>query len=416
MRSPPEVPYLFALESAMDELSFALKMDPIELRRRNDTGKEPIKGLRYTTRNLMPCFDAGAKIFEWEKRNLEPGSMKDGDWLIGMGCASTMYPTQMAPAAARISLHSGGRVKVQTAAHEIGTGIITAIAITAADRLGVSVEQVQVDVGDSNLPPSPVAGGSNSTASICNVVAMACDDIRRQLVAAATGFGEGPLAGHSADQIVFRNNEIVGSGGETLSLTEALHVASSGALEACAENIPEGAPVTGMQALYKGHSALVGGSKMNDRIQFAFGAQFVEVRIHSLTGELRVARIVGAYSAGRILNPKAAKSQLMGGQIWGVGSALHEATEIDERFARYYNTDLAGYLIPVSADITDVQTIVIPEEDRQGNMLGIKGIDELGNVGLNAAVANAIYHATGLRLRKLPIRIEDVLSAPALKN
>ncbi|PSC03594.1 xanthine dehydrogenase [Alsobacter soli] len=411
MRSPPEVPYLFALESAMDELAYAAKIDPVELRRINDTDREPIKGLPYTSRSLMKCFDTAGQAFGWSRRSAQPGSMRDGDWMIGWGCASTMYPTQVGPAAARVTLRPDGAVRVQTAAHDIGTGAYTVIAQTAADRLGVPLDKVHVELGDTALPPAPVAGGSNTTASVCNVVAKACDEIRRKLAAAVTVSG-GPLDGADPGRITLINASVMDDQGRMASLKDAVAKTGHGAVEAYAENIPHGAPPTAMQNLYKGQSALAGGAKLKDRIQFAFGAQFVEVRINARTREIRAPRIVGAYAGGTIVNPLTAKSQLMGGQIWGVSSALHEATEIDRRFARYYNDDLAEYLIPVNADITEVQTIFVPEEDHQVNELGIKGLGELGNVGLNAAVANAVFHATGVRIRKLPIRIESVLDAP----
>ena len=192
MRSPPEVPYLFALESAMDELAVALKMDPVELRRRNDTMNEPIKGLPYTSRALMPCFDAAAAAFGWDRRTPAPGSMRDGEWLIGWGCASTMYPTNMGPAAARVTMTPDGKVVVQSATHEIGTGVMTVLALTAVEMLGVSIADVQVQVGDSRLPPAPVAGGSNSTASVCNVVAKACREIKDRIAKAAVAAKESP--------------------------------------------------------------------------------------------------------------------------------------------------------------------------------------------------------------------------------
>ncbi|RST32283.1 xanthine dehydrogenase family protein molybdopterin-binding subunit [Sphingomonas ginkgonis] len=368
MRSPPETPYLFALESAIDELAYALKMDPVELRRINDTQKEPIKGLPYTSRHLMPCFDAAAAAFGWSRRSAAPRSMRDGEWLIGWGCASTMYPTQVGSAAARVSLLPSGRARVETATHEIGTGVMTALALTAAEELGLPLDKIDVIVGDSNLPPAPVAGGSNSTASMCNVVAKACREVR--------------LKAQSA---------------------------GGGAVEALASNNPHGAPPNGVEMLYRGKPSLAGGAKLKDRIQFAFGAHFIEVRVHERTREVRAPRVVSAFAAGRIVNPKTAKSQLMGGQIWGIGAALHEATDIDRRAARYYNNDLAEYLIPVNADIGTIETIILPEEDRQVNDLGIKGIGELGNVGLNAATANAVFHATGVRIRELPIRIEKLL-------
>jgi xanthine dehydrogenase YagR molybdenum-binding subunit len=371
MRSPPEIPYIFALESAIDELAYALKMDPIDLRRVNDTQKEPIKGLPYTSRHLMPCFDEAAKQFGWSKRQPQPGSMRDEDWLIGWGCATTLYPTNVAPATARVTLMPDGHLKIQTATHEIGNGVMTALALTASGELAIPLEKITVEIGNSDLPPSPVAGGSNSTASLCTVIAMACQQIK-----------------------------------------EKQKTQSAGAIEAYAENIPHDGKTDGIKALYKGQTEQMGGDDMKDRIQFAFGAQFVEVRVNIRTREIRVPRAVSAFAAGKIVNPTTARSQLMGGQIWGISAALLEATEIDMRAARYYNHDLAEYLIPVNADIGDIQTIMIPETDTEVNPLGIKGIGELGNVGMNAAVANAVFHATGVRVRDLPIRLEDLLNAP----
>jgi len=410
MRSPPELPYLFGLESAMDELAVALKMDPVELRRVNDTQKEPIKGLPYTSRALMPCFDAAASRFGWSRRSMEPGSMSEGDWLIGWGCASTMYPTQIAPATARVSLNADGRARVQTAGHEIGNGAYTVVAMIASEQLGLPIEKIAVELGDTELPPAPVAGGSNSTASVCNVVAKACQQIRAKIVAANAG-GDGPLSGVTPDAVKFVDEKLTAPDGRSLALGDAVRRVSQGVIEAYAENLPSGSKPNGIEMLYRGQQGLVGGAKMKDRIQFAFGAEFVEVRVHKSTREIRVPRIVGAFAAGRIINERTARSQLMGGLIWGVSSALHEATEIDPRAARYTNTDLAEYLIPVNADVPDVDVMILPEEDTQVNPLGIKGLGELGNVGTNAAVANAVYHATGVRVRDLPIRLEKLLEA-----
>ncbi len=414
MRSPPELPYLFALESAMDELAVALNMDPVELRRVNDTMQEPIKGLPYTSRTLMPCFDAAAKAFGWERRDPRPGSMRDGEWMVGWGCATTMYPSQMGPATARVILSPQGAVKVQTAGHEIGTGIITVLALMAVSNLGVEIGKVAVEVGDTELPPAPVAGGSNSTASIATVVAKACEQIRARIAEAAVA-ADGPFHGMDPASLVLPPGAgRAPAGGRSEPLEAAMGRAAGGAIEAYAENIPHGIPDGALKKLYQGQATLMGGAKLKDRIQFAFGAQFVEVRVNMRTREVRVPRLVGAYAAGRIVNPKAAKSQLMGGQIWGVSAALHEATEIDRRAARYTNADLAEYLVPVNADMQEVTTIMLPEQDTEVNDLGIKGIGELGNVGLNAAVANAVFHATGVRVRELPVRIEKLLDASAI--
>lgn len=411
MRSPPETPYMFALECAMDELAVALKMDPVELRRVNDTIKEPIKGLPYTSRQLMQCFDAAGAAFGWSKRSAQPGSMRDGDWLVGYGCASTLYPTNMAPATARVRLTPQGSVTVQSATHEIGNGAYTVLAITASDRLGIPIDKIDVKIGDSELPPAPVSGGSNSTASVCNVVAMACEQIRTRLAAAASASAESPFQGTDPKTLTLVDGSLRAPDGRAEPLAKAMARASHGAIEEYAENLPHGAKPEGVAALYKGVSMLSEGMGMKDRVQAAFGASFVEVRVHARTREIRVPRVVGAYAFGKVVSPKTAESQLMGAQIWGVSCALHEATEIDRRAARYVNTDLAEYLIPVNADIPGYQAIILPETDAQVNDLGIKGVGELGNVGMNAAVANAVFHATGVRVRELPIRIEDLLQS-----
>lgn len=409
MRSPPEVPYLFALESAMDELAVELGIDPVELRRVNDTQKEPIKGLPYTSRSLMACFDAAAREFGWPGRDSKPGSMRDGDWQIGWGCAATMYPTFMGPATARIVLAPNGTVRVQTASHDIGTGAYTVIALTAADRLGIPLDRIEVELGDSKLPPAPVAGGSNSTASLCNVVAKACDDIRQKILTAAVAARDGPFFGADPMQLSFADNAVHDFDGRKEALSVAMRRVSNGALEAYAENLPHGVESSAMGKLFDGVSTLAGGATLKDRIQFAFGAEFVEVRVHARTREIRCPRVVGAFTAGKIVSRRTAESQLSGGMIWGVSSALHEATELDEREARFTNADLGEYLLPVNADISGIKVIILPETDRQVNALGIKGLGELGNVGTNAAVANAVYHATGRRIRELPIRIEKLL-------
>ena len=382
MRAPAEVPYMFALESAIDELAVALAMDPIELRRVNDTQRDPIKDLPYSSRSLMPCFDAAAKAFGWQARSAAPQSMQDGDWLIGWGCATSTYPTNAAPAAARVRFTQDGKASVEIAAHDVGTGAYTVIAQTAAEKLGLASGAVTVKLGDSTLPPAPVAGGSITTASACSAVAKACDQIIAR-------FGNAT-----------KMPDDVGA---------AFRRLGTPALEEYAEWYPEGQKPD-PKALYAGHPKMAEGHALKDHIQFSFGAQFVEVRVHKRTKEIRVPRIVGAFAAGRILNPRTARSQLMGGMIWGISSALHEATEIDEQAARYVNTNLADYLIPVNADIGDVDVIFVSETDAKVNAVGAKGIGELGIVGTNAAVANAVFHATGQRCRNLPIRIESILT------
>jgi xanthine dehydrogenase YagR molybdenum-binding subunit len=303
-------------------------------------------------------------------------------------------------------------VKVETGSHDIGTGLYTIVAQAAADLLGVPMQRVTVLLGDSDLPPAPLTAGSSTTASILTVVAKACIQIRETLAKAAVKINGGQLHGLDADALRLRDDSLAGPNGQREPLTQAVRRVSGGndSLIVEADNRPSGTPpLIGPMMVRRGHAVMSSGSKHKDAVRYAFGAHLVEVRVHHLTGEIRVPRLVGAFAAGRIINPRTARSQLMGGQIWGMSSALLEATEIDPRFARYANADLAEYLIPTNADVQQVETIFVPEEDRIVNPLGVKGLGELGVVGLNAAIANAVYHATGVRIRKLPIRIDEPL-------
>ena len=401
MRAPAEMPYIYALEVAMDELAEKLGMDPIELRRVNDTMIEPIKQLPYTSRSVMQCFDAASKAFDWSKRNPKPGQTRDGEWLVGHGCAMACYPTQMAPASARVRLEADGTARVGTAAHEIGNGAYTVVAQTAALKLGIDVSKVKVEMGDSTLPPAPVAGGSITTASVCNAVAMACEKITDRLAAGKNTEGD-----H-----VMKEGRLVSTSGTSEELAKAFQRVGAAAIEEYAEFVPHGSKPGAMGLVYKGASPIIGGTRDKDRIAFAFGAQFVEVRVHARTKEVRVPRMVGAFAAGHIVNPRTTHSQLMGGMIWGLSSALLEATEIDHKRATYVNNNLADYLVPVNADIGSVDVILVPEVDDKINPLGIKGVGELGIVGTAAALSNAVFNATGTRIRELPIRIEKLLQA-----
>lgn len=382
MRAPGEVPYGFALECALDELAYSLDMDPIELRRVNDTDIEPIGGRPYTSRSLMRCFDEASTRFGWEQRTPAPRSMREGDWLIGWGCAAAFYPVQVGNTAARVRLSADGRVHVASASHELGQGAYTMMAQVAADQLGVPLEQVTVVLGDTELPPAVVAGGSASAGSLAPAIMAACDAIRKRL-----GINDAP--------------------GE--DVIAALEASGLGMVEEFAETRAPGASPESIKGLYRGMAFPMGGVNLPDRVQFAFGAQFVEVRVHARTHEIRVARAVGAFAAGRIISPRMAHGQLIGGMIWGISSALHEQTELDERNGSYINANLAEYLLPVNADIIDVQAIMVPEEDHLVNAAGVKGVGEVSVVGMAAAVANAVYHATGRRLRDLPLRIDNLV-------
>ncbi|MEA2990011.1 MAG: xanthine dehydrogenase YagR molybdenum-binding subunit [Alphaproteobacteria bacterium] len=409
MRSPPVVPYVYALESAMDELAVKLGIDPVELRRINDTTTDPVSGKPYSSRSLMACYDQAAEAFGWKRRNPQPGSMRDGDWLVGWGCASAIYPTHIGAATARVRMLSNGQVRVQTAAHEIGNGVYTMLAQVASERLGVPVSSVTVEVGDSALPPAPVAGGSNTTASTSSAVIEACEAIRAKLLRAAAAANEGPLAGHSPDEISLTEGRAIARDGSEEKLEDLFKRARLGAIEEYAEFIPPGVKPDAIKLLYAGKASMTGGPH-GDKLMYALGAEFVEVRVHALTREIRVPRMVGAFAAGRVVNPRTARSQYVGGMIWGISSALHEATEIDRQRARYINDNFADYLVPVNADIDQLEVILVPEVDHDVNPAGVKGLGELANVGTAAAVANAVYHATGQRIRELPVRLEKLLS------
>lgn len=382
MRSPPETPYMYALETAIDEMAVALKMDPVQFRRINDTMKSPITGLPYTSRSLMECYDHAAAAFGWAKRKPEPMSMREGDWLIGYGCATACYPTNMAPSTARIMLNADGKAHVDIAAHDVGTGAYTVMQQVAAQRLGLDPKDITVAMGDSKLPPAIVAGGSMTTASAGSAVHAAAEKVAKRFGKTMPAKSELPAA--------FKK----------LGVNH---------IEEYAEWAPPGAPPEAVGGLYKGQ---LGGGEEDAKPKppmFAFGAEFVEVRIHRLTREIRVPRMTGAFAAGRIVNPRTARSQYLGGMIWGMALGLMEETELDELRARYVNDNLADYLIPVNADVPQVEIILVPETDTKVNPLGVKGIGELANIGTPAAISNAVYHATGKRIRDLPIRMEKLL-------
>ncbi len=381
MRAPVEMPYMYALESAMDELAIALGMDPIELRRINDIRESPVDGARFTSRSLMECYDAAAASFGWSKRDPQPGSMRDGDWLIGYGCATASYPTHVAPATARVTLRADGSARVDVAGQDSGQGTYTAMGQIAARELAIDPQRVQVILGDSKLPAGPGSSNSLATASLGSAVKLAADNIRTRL----------GLEGFTSD-----------------GRAKAFARLGVSEISELGEFMPPGKKPEVFDMLRKGqvpfaNQARGDESKGGKPLMFAFGAEFVEVRVHRLTREIRVPRMTGAFAAGRIVNPRTARSQYMGAMIWGMASALLEATDVDEKRGRYVNTSLGEYLIAVNADVPQIDVIMVPEEDTEVNPLGVKGIGELGIVGTAAAIANAVHHATGKRIRDLPI-------------
>jgi len=354
MRAPGECPGMFGLESAMDELAIAAEVDPVELRIRNEPATDPEQGIAFSSRNLVGCLRRGAELFGWADRDPRPRGRQRGRWLVGSGVASSTYPGYASPATATATALSGGRFEVSINATDIGTGARTAMLILAAEALGVDADLIEIRIGDSDLPRAGVAGGSAGTTSW----GWAVDKVCRELVAALLGFG-------GAD-----------------ALTESVTVTASTSADLKArENLS----------------------------RHAFGAQFVEVWVDVDTGELRVPRMVGVFAAGRIVNPRTARSQLIGGMTMGLSMALHEEGVMDREFGDYANHDLAGYHIASCADVGSIEVEFLDERDTRINPLGTKGIGEIGIVGTAAAVANAVYHATGVRVRDLPIHLEDTL-------
>ncbi|MCJ2047369.1 xanthine dehydrogenase family protein molybdopterin-binding subunit [Methylobacterium sp. J-078] len=403
MRAPPEVPYLFALESAVDEMAHALRLDPIELRRRNDTATDPISGRPFSSRPLMACFKAGAEAFGWAERDPVPGRMQDGPWRIGLGCAASARPVKISPATMRVALAAGGRATVETAHHEIGNGITTLLALGAAEWLGIAPESVTVRLGDTNLPAAGLSGGSATTTSLIHTLAQACETLRSRLAAASVAEG-GPLSGADPATCRLADGFLVAADGRRAPLDRCLARLGTREVETTTAFTPVGAEPDALAAIESGRMALATGG---ESVSWAFGAQFARVMVHAETGEIRVPRLLGAFAAGRVLNPLTARSQLTGGMVWGLGSALLEETILDR--GHYRNADLAEYLVATAADVPDIEALFVPDPDAAVNPLGLKGLGELGIIGVNAAIANAVFHATGRRIRALPIRVEDLL-------
>jgi xanthine dehydrogenase YagR molybdenum-binding subunit len=390
MRAPGAASGVCALECAMDELAVALKLDPIELRLKCYSDRDQSEDLPYTSKQLRECYARGADAFGWNKRSPEPRSMRDGKELVGWGMATGVWEALQMPVAVRIVLTSNGHAEVSCAASDIGTGTYTIVAQVAADALGLPIENISVKLADSSLPQAPVEGGSWMAASSAHAVLGAAEDIRQELTRLAKATPGSPLADIDAADVVLVDGTIASNGerGRSVSIADAMRHGKLERIEKQKLNQFE----EDKSYARNTHSAV-----------------FAEVKVDEELGVIRVTRIVSAVAAGRILNTKTGRSQIMGGVVWGIGMALHEETVMDHRFGRIMNANIAEYHIPVNADIYDIDVIFVDERDDRINRLGVKGIGEIGIVGVPAAIANAVYHATGKRIRHFPITLDKLL-------
>jgi xanthine dehydrogenase YagR molybdenum-binding subunit len=391
MRAPGEASGTFALESAFDELAHALQMDPIALRLKNYAEADPDTGKPWSSKSLRECYALGAEHFGWARRNPTPGSMRDGDQLVGMGMATSTYPARRMAASAEACVYPNGRVVIKAASHDLGTGTYTVLTQLAADALGVAASCVTIELGDTNLPPNPISAGSMTVASTGSAVHLAAMAARDKLVQLAVTDPDSPLHGarHEEVEIIDGRLTLRSTADRGESFQQLLERNGRRPIEGKAEAKP--------------------GDETQQYSMHAFGAVFAEVRVDRDLGVVRVARMVGAYGAGRVLNPKTARSQLYGGITFGIGMALMEHTITDLRSGRYVNADIAEYHIPVHADIPPIEVFFVDEKDEQVDPIGAKGIGEIGITGVAAAIANAVFHATGIRIRELPITLDKLL-------
>ncbi len=391
MRAPGEASGTFAVESAMDELAYALRMDPVALRLKNYAEQDPESGKPWSSKSLRECYAVGAERFGWAKRTPAPRSMTDGRWLVGYGMATATYPTRRAKAEAAARILPDGRAWVRAGSQDIGTGTYTVMTQVAADALGIAPERVRFELGDTNMPENPGSGGSRTAASTGSAVHETALAARRLAVQMAVGDAASPLHGAREEDVRAADGRLFLAADPARGETYAALIARNG-----------GRPI-------EATSTAQPGEETKQYSMHAFGAVFTEVRVDRDLGEIRVPRVVGVYGVGNRLNAKTAHSQLVGGLVFGVGMALMEEVHVDPHLGRYVNADLADYHVPVNADVRSVDVHFVDERDPHVNPLGIKGIGEIGITGLPAALANAVYHATGKRVRDLPLTLDKLL-------
>ncbi len=391
MRAPGAVSGMFALESAMDELAYALKMDPMELRLVNYAEVDPESGKPFSSKALRECYRLGAEKFGWKNRKPEPRSMRDGKLLVGWGMASSVWGAMQMPASAKITLRPDGTATVSSATSDIGPGTYTVMTMIAAEFLGLQLDQVSFELGDTRQPKAPAQGGSWTTSSVGSAVRGAALAITAKLLALAQRDAHSPLQGASADDVEMLDGRLQRKSDTARGVDIAGLMRSTGTDE--------------ITEVYKSTPS----PERDKYASLAHGAQFVEVKVDPDLGTVQVTRVIEITACGKILNPLASHSQEIGGVVWGIGMALEEGTEVDHRTGRFMNANLQHYHVPVNADIHAIETVFVEEDDTIVNPLGVKGMGELGMVGIPAAIANAVYHATGKRIRSLPITPDKLL-------
>ncbi|WP_405845693.1 xanthine dehydrogenase family protein molybdopterin-binding subunit [Streptomyces sp. NBC_01518] len=390
MRGPGFASASFVIESAMDELAHELGVDPIELRRRNEPREDESTNEPFSTRRLSECYTVGARAFGWDRRDPRPRSTRDGDQLIGLGMAAGVYDPGRFPAQARARLDADGTAMVEAATSDMGPGTYTSQTQVAADALGLTMRTVTFRLGDSRYPPTSPHGGSATMASVGSAVVDACNQVRQQAIKLAVEDRESPLYGVTADHVVVRNGR--------------LHVQNNPARGETYKSLLARNDRSQLEA-----NGTYDGPGSERSAYFAYNATFAEVAVDANLGLVRVRRMLGVYDAGRIISPKLAQSQAFGGIVGGIGTALLEHTVTDHRDGRIVNAGLADYLVPVNADVPEIKAIYLDGEDNAGNLLGVKGLGEVVQVGVAAAIGNAVFNATGRRIRQLPITAEALL-------
>lgn len=413
MRAPGETPGSFALESALDEMAYELQIDPVEFRVRNHTTVDPLKNLPFSSENFVECFRIGAERFGWARRKMQPRQTRNGNYLVGMGTASATYPGHRSSTTARLQMTADGSVKVMCATQDLGTGTYTIMAQTAADALGIPVEKITVEIGDTKLPPGSPSFGAMTAASVTPAVLAAGEMLRRDLMQLAIADANSELYGRNAAEITFSNQSFFVEGDPSTvdSYADIMRRSNTTMMESCATAMPASGPGPGVPGSpCRSAPVNIEENSNSEKYSFhSFGAQFAEVWVDEDLGLVRVKRFTSVQDVGRILNEKTARSQIIGGVIFGIGSALMEESEFDQRFGNPVHRTLADYHVPVNLDVPEIDVHFINQPDPHISSIGARGVGEIGIVGVSAAIANAVFNATGRRIRDLPITLDKLL-------